>query len=294
MKIGIDLGGSHIAIGVITNNGKMIKKYEKNISFVEQKDGVKEQIRDTMLSLINSILKDSEIPAFSLEGIGIGIPGIVENNKIKKCDKFGITNWDLAKEIEECLKIPVKLQNDAYCAAIAEKEFGSLKEANKAVFLCFGTGIGGVSLIDNKINPAEYGHMIIERNGRICYCGNKGCFETYGSMKVFKEGVIELLQLNSNTTSEELKEIIKEEKQNEKLNNYIEEYINSVLIGISNIVHIINPEKICIGGSFVYFEEILYKRLVEKLNSINCLFKKPEIVLVVLGNDAGIIGASML
>lgn len=292
MKIGIDLGGSHISVGIITENGKILKKQEKVISFIEEID-IKQKIRDSILSLINQLLRELQIPIFIIEEIGIGVPGIIKENYIIKCEKFGIYNWNLAKELEQYYKIPVKINNDALCAAKAECKYGNLNNVNKAVFLCLGTGIGGATILQNNIFPSEFGHMIINKDGKECHCGKKGCFEKYSSMKVFKDGMIELLELNKNTTSEELLNILKKEKQNRELNKYIDEYTNNFLIGISNIINIINPEVICIGGSFVYFEDILYKRLLEKANLLTFQFEKPKFVLAKLQNDAGIIGSTL-
>lgn len=120
-----------------------------------------------------------------------------------------------------------------------------------------------------------------------------GCFETYASMKAFKNGLIENLQLNKETTSEEILHILKEQKENKKLDKYIDKYIDTLLIGISNIINIINPERICIGGSFAYYEDILYSRLLEKVKCAKYQFEKPKIVLAKLENDAGIIGATL-
>ena len=179
MKIGIDLGGSHIAVGVITETGKIIQKEEQNITCNMKSENIKQIITDKILSLINSTLRSSQIPVFVIEEIGIGVPGIIENNIIKKCDKYKIYNWDLAKTLEEHYQIPVKLQNDALCAAKAEKEYGNLKEVKRGVFICFGTGIGGATIINEEVIPSEFGHMVIEKEGKSCNCGKKGCFETY-------------------------------------------------------------------------------------------------------------------
>lgn len=292
MKIGVDIGGSHIAVGIVSENGKILSKQEKDISFVNiDKEKIKQEIRDNIVSLINAVLKQMQLPIFIIEEINIGFPAIVEENIIKKCDKFAIFNWNLAEELEEHYKITVKLQNDAIYAAIAEKTYGSLQESNRAVFLCLGTGIGGATIIENKVFPSEYGHMIIERNGLKCNCENKGCFENYCSMKNFKDKIIEILKLEKEVNPKELKEILIKEQKNEKINNYINEYVNTLAIGICNIANIFNPEKICIGGSFAYFEQILYKKLLEQIDTYSYKFNKPKIVLAKLGNDAGIIGA---
>lgn len=295
MKIGIDLGGSHIAVGIVTDELKLIAKEERNIKFYEKdKENIKQEIRDSILSLINNVLGKKQIPVFAIEEIGICVPGIVKDNIIEKCEKYGIYNWDLAKELEEHYKLPVKIQNDALCAAKAEKEYGSLKDADKAIYMCLGTGIGGAIILDNNIFPSEIGHMVIESKGRKCHCGKQGCFEQYSSMRAFKEGIIELLELNKNTTSEKILEILNDKKEDKKINEYIGEFIDTLIIGISNIINTINPEVICIGGSFIYFEEILYKKLLEKIVIIKNQFKVPKIVLSKLQNTAGILGAVLI
>lgn len=290
MKIGVDLGGSHIAVGIITDEGKLIHKKEENINFID-KGNINKLIRDKIISLISYALKEIQVPVFIIEEIGIGIPGIVSKNVIEKCEKYGIYNWNLAKELEEYYKIPINIQNDALCAAKAELQYGNLKGSKKAVFLCLGTGIGGATILEDKVFSSEYGHMVIEKDGKLCHCKRKGCFETYSSMKAFKIGMIELLELDKNISSEKLVSIVEDKKDDDKLNQYINDYIDILIIGISNITNIVNPEKICIGGSFTYFEKVLYKRLIEKYKEIDTQFEKAEIVLAKLKNEAGIIGA---
>ena len=211
MKIGIDLGGSHIAVGVVNDEAKLIAKEEENVLFVDkEQEEIKEIVRDRILSLINSVKRKLQIPAFIINEIGIGIPGIVENNIIKKCDKYGIYNWDLAKELKEQIDVNVKLTNDAIAEARAEVACGSLKTTAKGVFMCIGTGIGGAIVLQKgsaitansnvqnlldvstvyEILPSEFGHMVIEKNGKKCYCGRRGCFETCCSMRTFKNGMI--------------------------------------------------------------------------------------------------------
>lgn len=292
MKIGIDLGGSHIAVGVISPEGKILNKIEKDISFINlKKDNIEILIRDTMVSLINDVLKQLEIPIFIIEEIGIGIPGIIENNIIKKCEKFDLKNVDLAKEVEEYYGVKVKLRNDAECALLAEYTYGNLQNIKNAVFLCLGTGIGGGMVLDNKLYHSEFGHMIIQKQGRECHCKNTGCFETYCSMRAFKKGIIEMLNLNENISSEEILKILKKEVNNIEIDNYIDSYTEDLIVGLSNIINTIHPEVICFGGSFIHFQDILYKRLLEKIQLHSFQFEKPKLILAKLQNDAGIIGA---
>ena len=292
MKIGIDLGGSHIAVAIITEEGKILEKQEENI-IVSNNENIKEIIIEKIIRIINAVLRNAQVPSFVIEEIGIGFPGIIENNIIKKCDKYEIYNWDLAERLEKHYQVSVKLQNDALCAAKAEKEYGNLNEIKRGVFICFGTGIGGATIINEEVIPSEFGHMIIEKDGNLCSCGRRGCFETYSSMRAFKNKIVEVLGINVKATSEEILNFLIKNKDDKSVNKYIDDYINTLCIGLSNIINMINPEQICIGGSFTYFEDILYKRLLEKAQLISYQFDKPKIVLAKLKNDAGIIGATL-
>lgn len=294
MKIGIDLGGSHIAVGIVSPKEKILKKIDKQISFVDMnKENIKIQIRDTIVSLINNIIKELQIPVFVIEKIGIGVPGIVEKNIIKKCEKFEIKEYDLAKDIEEYYGIPVKLVNDSEAALLAEKKYGALKDSKNAVFLCIGTGIGGGIIYEENVTSSECGHIIINSSGDKCHCGNKGCFETYCSMRVFKNQIIQIFNLDKNVAQEDILNILKNEinQNNKVINEYINEYLENFCIGIANIVNTIHTDTICLGGGFTYFKDILYDKLVKKVQEYNFQFDVPKIVLSNLQNDAGIIGS---
>lgn len=292
MQIGVDLGGSHISVGIISDNGKIISKKEKNMSLVDTKNQDKRLlIIDNIISMINSLLKEIQIPSYVINKIGIGIPGIVSNNIIEKCDKFGLFKFDLANELEKYYAVPIILKNDALCAALAEKIYGNLKDVQDGVFLCLGTGIGGATIIDGKIMSSEYGHMCIEKDGIKCNCGNNGCFQNYCSMREFKKNTINILNLDESIDSKKIVEILKNRRENIKLEEYIDKYINYLALGICNISNIVNPEIICIGGSFVYYQEILLYKLKEQLKKYNFRFNIPQITVGKLENDAGIIGA---
>ena len=299
MKIGVDLGGSHIAVGVISKRNTIIAKREKDIVEVQKIEDIKQYIVDNIKLLISQVLKDVGAPSLVISKIGIATPGKIKNNIIYDIYNLGIKEFKLAPILKEYYNVEVNVRNDAKCAALAEKKIGNLQNYDDSVFLCLGTGIGGATFINGRMLEyakhigSEYGHMIIKKDGLNCKCGNKGCFEKYASMKSLKNGVIDLLKLDENTSSEKILEILinKVNKNEEKVNNYIDEYIDNLLTGLSNIINIIEPEAICIGGSFVYYEKVLYTKLIEKINSRKYNCNIPEIVLAKLGNDAGMIGA---
>ena len=279
MKIGIDIGGSHIGVGHVDDQGYIKNKEE----FIYRK------IREM-------------IEICPVDGIGIAVPGTVTDNKIIKAVNLGIENYDLASKLESEFNIPVKIKNDAKCSALAEQKFGALKGYDDAVFLCIGTGIGGAVIYDGKLLEAkkvpgfEFSHMIIKRDGNLCSCGKRGCFETYASMKRFKERISEEYNLNT-FSGEKIRKFINENPNDSRLNYMINSYIEDLSIGISNLINIFEPEIICIGGSFAEYEEILYEPLKRKLLEGNLLFNKRDDIIIKhaqLKNDAGIIGATLI
>lgn len=138
----------------------------------------------------------------------------------------------------------------------------------------------------------KFGHIIIEKNGVKCKCGNKGCFEKYASMSALKEK-IRLKKNLKNITGKRLYEIIKSE---DDVVDIIDEFIYNLCIGLINLIKIFESEAICIGGSFAYFEELLLDRVLEKLKEINKILDItiPKIVIAKCGNDAGIIGSTII
>lgn len=299
MQIGIDIGGSHISASVISIKNIIVAKREKDIKISEQILDKKQYIVDNIEELINQVLKDAGMLTDRVSKIGIATPGKVKENVIYDMYNLGIKEFNLADILSKKYGAEVKIRNDAKCSALAEKKIGSLQGYKDSIFLCLGTGIGGATFINGKMLEytkewgSEYGHMVIEKNGVKCNCGNRGCFEKYASMQAFKQGFLKVLNLNKEIDSKQILEILKEKADNKEVKKYIEEYIDNLIIGISNICNIFEPEAICLGGSFVYFEGILYKKLLEKMENENCSFIKPKIVLAKLGNDAGMLGALM-
>ena len=169
--------------------------------------------------------------------------------------------------------------------------------------MCLGTGIGGSVFIDGKElipskNPGmEFGHMIIQKDGNLCNCGKRGCFERYCSIKNLKNELIEKLRLPLEISGEELIKILHTKANENEINNVLNQYVDNLIIGLSNVIDIFEPEVICLGGSFVYFENILYKMLEKEYYERRYVFNKekmPDLKLAKLGNDAGIIGASII
>ena len=301
MKIGIDLGGSHIAIGVVDTYGKILEKKERRILAKEKKD-IFNFIETYISENVNEFRQK-----YKISSVGIAIPGTLNNTTIVKSVNLGIENYNIVEKLKEKIDLPIKIKNDAKCAALAENSYGSLKNYKRSIFLTLGTGIGGAAIINNQLLDTgdlpgmEVGHMTISKNGVLCNCGNKGCFERYASMKVLKNNLRDALGLDETTRGEELLAMIrnnnKSNKNYEKIEKVVNEFIENLSIGISNLINLFEPEAIVIGGSFVHFEDVLLERLKKSLKEGKFLFNSREelnIKPAVLGNDAGIIGASLI
>lgn len=300
MKVGIDLGGSHIAIGVVDSRGVIIEKIEKRLKNAEKRT-IEKSIEEYIIENAKLLMKK-----YKISEIGIAIPGTVSDDKVIKSVNLGLENYEIVKKLKSKIHVPIKIRNDAKCAAIAENTYGCLKSYNRSIFLTLGTGIGGAVIINNKLLDTgnlpgcEIGHMSIEKDGILCKCGRKGCFEKYASMKILKDNLRKALGYDEKVSGKELFEIIRsntpESKNYDIIEKILKQYIEDLSIGIANLINIFEPEAIGIGGSFVYFEEVLLNRLKAEIILKNILFNPRENIIIktaILENDAGIIGATL-
>ena len=291
IKIGIDLGGSHVSVGVVDENLQVIDQYEKDFTIEEKKDLMNvaiEYIIDT-IKVLKGIYNFSEI--------GIGMAGTIKDGIIITSPNIGIKNFNIKKLIEEKTGVEVNISNDAMCAAMGEYAYSNLREYEKILFLTLGTGIGGNILYNGKIieNPEyqELGHTIIKEDGIQCKCGKKGCFERYGSILVFKNKIIERLGLSYDISGPDLREQIKLNQEN--VQDIIQEYIDDLTLGLSILINKFNPDIVVIGGGFARYDYMLLEPLKEKLYNSNLLNnKKIRMQTAKSGNDAGIIGACLI
>lgn len=292
MNIGVDFGGSHIAIGIVDKDYNILDKKEHNW-LPEEKENMPQTVEYYAKKFVKEITQENS--NYKIEKIGIGFPsGDIKEGIIRKYN----TKIDFSKILSK-FNLPVHVNNDVKCSATCEKNLGSLKKYDNCIFMTLGTGIGGAYFYKNELvkpntNPGmEIGHMIIETNGKVCQCGRKGCFEAYASMNSFRKKIAELYNIDR-VTSNILFDLMEKEEKIPQLNKIIDEYIYYLSIGIGNLIRIFEPEAISIGGSFSYYQSVFIEKLKEKLKEDFKDKKIPEILIAKYENDAGIIGATML
>ena len=301
MKIGVDLGGSHVGVGLIDGNKIIGEIKEKNFTF-EDKEHIEKVIINRIEEFTNAILEENHLKIEDIDLLGIASPGTISRGSIIKAGNLGIQNFELVSLLEQRLNVPIYIRNDGKCAALAEKEYGAMKNYNDCVFVNIGTGIGGAVFMGGKLlepkrfSGFELGHMVIDKDGPLCTCGKHGCFETFASVKCLRNRIRTTLNITGDMSGQQLREEIIPNHQ-EEVKTDILEYINYLKIGICNLIDIFEPEVLCFGGSFSYWWDTdLYKKLLKEINASDSTFNKtkPEIVVAEFKNNAGIIGATII
>ena len=251
INIGIDLGGSHVAIGVVDNKGQILEQFEKDFTIEEKKNVLPVAIR-YIVDTLRELKQNYDFLEF-----GLGMAGAISDGVIWRSVNLGVENYDIKTELENRTGLSVHIKNDAKCAALAEYKYGDLKEYNNIVFLTLGTGIGGAYIYHGSLMQSDYregyelGHMIIKAGGKKCRCGKNGCFETYGGILAFKNKVISRLNLSHNIPGPELRDIM--DKTIDKITDIIDEYVSDLAIGISNLINIFEPDCIVKSGDIKSF-----------------------------------------
>ena len=249
-----------------------------------------------ILEIVNKLKEKYEFTKF-----GLGMTGSISKGKVLKSVNLGIKEYDITGKLENATGLKVNVKNDAKCAAIAEYKFGKCKNYKNVLFLTLGTGIGGAYIYQGNLMEGsvfegfEFGHMIIKENGLLCNCGKKGCFEKYASILTFKKKIIERLNLSYEISGPDLRHEMKLSEN--KIQDIEEEYVDNLALGLSNLINIFEPDCIVIGGGFARYDYILLEPLKDKIINSNLLFNPRQDIIIEaaeLGNDAGVIGASII
>ncbi|MBO4356251.1 MAG: ROK family protein [Clostridia bacterium] len=311
---GIDLGGTNIAAGIVDENYNIIAKGSTPTIPSRPTD----EIVADMAALCKKIAEGAGIPLSAIEACGIASPGTANSDTgvVEYANNIPMLYYPMTKKLSEFLGIgKVYLDNDANAAALAEALAGSAKGASSAIMITLGTGVGGGIIINGKIYSgfnhagAELGHIVIEKDGKPCTCGRKGCWEAYSSatglINMTKEKMLsdrntvmwKMCDNNIDKVSGRTAFNAMKHYKDKAATEVCDRYISYLACGIANIMNIFQPEVISIGGGvsnegdplFVPLREKAYKEDYAK-NSAN----HPKIVRATLGNDAGIIGAAAL
>ncbi len=295
--LAIDLGGTKITAAVADETGKTIVR--KTISTEAHKG--KKAVLDNLVGLGKELIKTAGLKSAQISMIGIGAPGPVLPAEGIVVEAPNLPGWDrvpLKELMEEAFKRPVLVQNDANAAALAENLMGAGKGAQNMIYITVSTGIGGGLIINGKLyegsrgTAGEVGHMIIKENGPLCSCGARGCLEALASgtalgkmgEKIFNRKIdaveIEKMAIAGDRKAQELIKIV----------------ANYLGVGVSNLVNLLNPEVIVIGGGMSNLGNLLLEPVRKYVyeNALVMSSQNVKIVKAKFGKDAGIQGAIAL
>ena len=307
--IGIDLGGTYIKYGFVSEGGEIIGK--GNVA-TPAGCGYTETV-EAIATATNGLANQNGVP---ICGLGIGAPGVVDGEKgiVRTSGNLGWENKPLAEDLSERLGIPVTLANDANAAAFGEYACGAGKQYNSIVLITLGTGVGSGIVLNGKLYEgnegagAELGHEVIRVGGEKCACGRRGCFEAYASATALirqtkrameKDRQSKLWQLcegdinNVNGKTAFDGAAVGDKAAKRVVNNYLR-YLSE---GLANIANTFRSEVILIGGGISAQGENLTVPLQKQVNKLmlgHGTYAPVKILAATLGNDAGLVGAAML
>ena len=296
MLLGIDLGGTKIE-GIVLKSKENPEEVIRHRVNTEEEKGYSHVITN-IKSLVDYI---EEKINHKFNKIGIGTPGTIdpETGLLKNSNSQCLNGMSIKKDLANILNKTILIQNDANCFALAETLLGSVKEqypdAKNVFGIIMGTGVGGGVIIDGKTVygnqgiGGEWGHTIVTDNGDHCYCGKRGCVESVISGRA--------LQIYYNKISGKklkLEEIFAKKDSDNHAKETFERLITHFGKGLSNVVNIIDPEVIVLGGGLSNIDE-LYSEGYDELKKyvFNPTFKTP-LLKPKLGDSAGVYGAALL
>lgn len=312
-RIGVDLGGTNIVVGIIDETNKIVAKASRKTNAPRAAEG----IFDDMAQAINEAMDQIHITKDDVISVGVGTPGSVNKGEelIEFANNLGFDNVPAYKLLRERIGMEkVYFDNDANCAALGEAVAGCGKGVRDFVMITLGTGVGSGIIVNGKlvtgVNYAagEMGHTVLVYGGLQCNCGRKGCWEAYSSATALILQTKQAMRKNYNSlmwslVGDDLNKVNGRtafdamRKGDPAAQEVVNNYVAMLACGIGNIVNIFQPDIVCVGGGVGNEKENLLapvrKLLKTEIYSIHAK-KQTQLVAAQLGNDAGIIGAALL
>ncbi len=312
-RIGVDLGGTNIAVGLVNENLELVKKM--SVPTGATRPG--EEIVADIAALCKKLCEETGVALSDVTSIGIATPGIANHDTgvVEYANNLPFRKFPIAELLRNDLggDVTVKIENDANAAAWGEACAGAAKGTKNSVMITLGTGVGGGIVIDNKVYSGfnyaggELGHIVIEIDGAPCSCGRKGCWEAYSSatalIRMTKEKIEECKATGRATLMADAEKVSGRtacdamRAGDEAAKEVYDKYIKYLASGLATIINIFQPEVISLGGGISGEGQSLIDSLLPVVRSEQYgggVVAMTDIRIAKLGNDAGIIGAAML
>ncbi|MCM3703962.1 ROK family protein [Paenibacillus macerans] len=304
--VGIDLGGTKIAAALFDPAGAIISREQMETSGAR----TAEEVVQRMVSMIRTVSA-----GYPLAGVGLASPGAVDSREGIALNGTNLPEWNhvpLKKWMEKDLGVEVKVVNDANAAAWCEYVHGAGKGAENMVYITFSTGVGAGIVLDGKLLlgsrsfAGELGHTVIDPNGAPCSCGNRGCWETFASGTAIRDYALSLMRERESlirTLAEgqgeavSAKHVFEAQKQGDAVAiDVIRRAVHYMGLGLANVIHTFNPDRIVIGGGVSRAGDQLFPALRAETERFVMAPYRQSYTLVPAGlnDDVGLIGAAAL
>ncbi len=312
VRIGIDLGGTNVAFGMTQEDGTLLCKSSVPTDRTLNATGLANYIASSVFGW----LSEQGVSREEILSIGMGTPGVAddENGMVVHTVNLPFHQTNIREIFYQYTNLPLRLSNDANCAALGEVICGAAKGYKTSVTLTLGTGVGGGVVIDGKIysgfNGAggELGHMVIYKDGELCNCGRRGCLERYASATAIIRETVRAAEAHPESKiwalcGGDLKTInaktaFDAAREGDAVGQAIvDQFIVDLGEGVINYINIFQPEILLIGGGVSKEGENLLQPLREYVFRYAYgagFLPRTRIERTMLGNDAGIIGAAMI
>jgi len=304
--VGIDLGGTKIAAALFNADGEILNRERMETANAR----TAEEVVQRMVEMIHSVSMGHPVC-----GVGLASPGTVNSKDGIVLQGTNLPEWNnipLKKWMGDALGVEVEVVNDANAAAWGEYVRGAGKGSGNMVYITFSTGIGAGIVLDGKLFmgatsfAGELGHNIVVPDGPACICGNNGCWEMYASGTAIRDSALQLM-LSSPSVIGELaaasgeevsaKHVFEAHRQDDPIAaQVVNRAVHYMALGLANVIHTFNPDRIVIGGGVSKAGDLLFPALKAETGK---LVMKPyrgtyEIVPAGLRDDVGLIGAAAL
>jgi glucokinase len=296
-----DLGGTHLRAATVDQKGHIHARFKQNTPQVKDANA----IVDAIVAAVHEFQKAAEISAVSL--VVPGTVNVEEGSVVKAPNLPCLDGFRLAAALTEQLRLPAILENDANAAAVGEMWQGAAVGCTTIICVTLGTGVGGGIILDGKLwrgvdgSAAEIGHMCVDPFGGVaCTCGSRGCLEVFASATAIVRMAREasprypdsLLQGREDQTAEM---IFEAGQQGDELALEIFRRMGVYLgIGLANLINILNPEIIVLGGGVVNGWALFEKHMHQQVEERAFPLLRVKIVKAKCGDDAGLLGAARL
>lgn len=312
-RIGIDLGGTNIKAAIVDTENHILAK--SSCTTGAQRSW--QAVASDMIALARTLMDQNGLSSSDCVGVGVGCPGTIDAAAGRVVYSNNLKDWQdvpLAEFISEALGLPVKISNDANCAALGECAAGAAKGCQSAVLLTLGTGVGGGVVWDGKVfeggpGGIELGHTLLRRGGELCTCGRKGCIEAYCSATALIRDAVRAAQAHPESRLNELcggdpasninGKIPFDAAQagDEAARQVVTDYIEYLGEAVTDMVNIFRPQMVLLSGGVCAQGDVLTIPLTEYVQQkafAGTLLKTPPVHIAALGSDAGLIGAACL